>query len=195
MTVQTSAVRRRLREDQVVEREALETVESTGRQALAEMRRMVGVLREDGAVDGREPAPGLTQLVATRRAVPQRRAAGRRVGHRPRPATGARPRPDRLPTRPGRADQLAAACGLPEPGRGEDRLHRRAPRAGDPRRRATRSPRRPRRGTVCSVCGSGSRSTAATSWPGRGPKAASSCSPRFPWSPHERPSRPIRRGC
>lgn len=55
-------MRRRLHEDQVVEREALETVESTGRQALAEMRRMVGVLREDGAVDGREPAPGLSQL-------------------------------------------------------------------------------------------------------------------------------------
>ena len=60
MTVQTSAVRRRLRDDQVVEREALETVESAGRQALAEMRRMVGVLRADGVVEGREPAPGLS---------------------------------------------------------------------------------------------------------------------------------------
>ncbi len=73
MTVQTSAVRRRLREDQVVELEALETVEATGRQALAEMRRMVGVLREEGAVEGREPAPGLTQLP---RLVEQFRSAG-----------------------------------------------------------------------------------------------------------------------
>jgi signal transduction histidine kinase len=73
MTVQTSAVRRRLTEDQVVEREALETVESTGRQALAEMRRMVGVLREEGAVEGREPAPGLTQLSGL---VDQFRSAG-----------------------------------------------------------------------------------------------------------------------
>ena len=73
MTVQTSAVRRRLREDQVVEREALETVESTGRQALAEMRRMVGVLREDGEVDAREPAPGMDQLS---RLVEQFRSAG-----------------------------------------------------------------------------------------------------------------------
>lgn len=73
MTVQTSAVRRRLHQDQVVELEALETVESTGRQALAEMRRMVGVLREEGAVEGREPAPGLTQLP---RLVEQFRSAG-----------------------------------------------------------------------------------------------------------------------
>ena len=73
MTVQTSAVRRRLRDDQVVEREALETVESTGRQALAEMRRMVGVLRADGVVEGREPAPGLSQLSSL---VEQFRSAG-----------------------------------------------------------------------------------------------------------------------
>lgn len=76
MTVQTSAVRRRLTEDQVPEREALETVESTGRQALAEMRRMVGVLRQDGAVEGREPAPGLSELS---RLVEQFRSAGLHV--------------------------------------------------------------------------------------------------------------------
>ena len=34
--------------EQVVERQALETVESVGREALAEMRRMVGVLRQSG---------------------------------------------------------------------------------------------------------------------------------------------------
>jgi glucose-6-phosphate-specific signal transduction histidine kinase len=62
MTVQASAVRRRLAQDQGVEREALETVETVGREALAEMRRMVSVLRgADGAVD-REPPPGLEQL-------------------------------------------------------------------------------------------------------------------------------------
>jgi signal transduction histidine kinase len=62
MTVQASAVRRRLTDDQVVEREALEVVEATGREALAEMRRMVGVLREDGHATGREPPPGLGQV-------------------------------------------------------------------------------------------------------------------------------------
>ena len=45
MTVQASAVRRRLQPEQAVERQALETVEAVGREALAEMRRMVGVLR------------------------------------------------------------------------------------------------------------------------------------------------------
>ena len=62
MTVQASAVRRRLAPDQVVERQALETVEAVGREALTEMRRMVGVLREDGESAGREPPPGIDQL-------------------------------------------------------------------------------------------------------------------------------------
>ena len=45
MTVQASAVRTRLEPDQDKIREALLVVEQTGREALAEMRRMVGVLR------------------------------------------------------------------------------------------------------------------------------------------------------
>jgi signal transduction histidine kinase len=73
MTVQASAVRRRLSDDQVSEREALETVETTGRQALAEMRRMVGVLRQSGEAADRAPAPGLTELP---RLVEQFRSAG-----------------------------------------------------------------------------------------------------------------------
>jgi signal transduction histidine kinase len=62
MTVQASAVRRRLTPAQDVEREALETVERVGREALAEMRRMVGVLREAGLDPDREPPPGLAQV-------------------------------------------------------------------------------------------------------------------------------------
>ncbi len=66
MTVQASAVRRRLTPQQAAEREALETVEATGREALAEMRRMVGVLRDNGPAaepaSRREPPPGLGQL-------------------------------------------------------------------------------------------------------------------------------------
>jgi signal transduction histidine kinase len=51
-----------MRADQGKERAALETVESTGREALAEMRRMIGVLRgSDGAPD-RTPPPTLAQL-------------------------------------------------------------------------------------------------------------------------------------
>jgi signal transduction histidine kinase len=62
MTVQASAVRRRLAAEQVVERRALETVEATGREALAEMRRMVGVLRQPGADPELMPALGLDQV-------------------------------------------------------------------------------------------------------------------------------------
>jgi signal transduction histidine kinase len=62
MTVQASAVRRRLTAEQAAERQALETVESTGREALAEMRRMVGVLRHSGAEADLEPPPGLGQI-------------------------------------------------------------------------------------------------------------------------------------
>jgi signal transduction histidine kinase len=61
MTVQASAVRRRLRADQELERQALETVEAVGREALDEMRRMVGMLREDEDRVGRQPTPGLQQ--------------------------------------------------------------------------------------------------------------------------------------
>jgi len=62
MTVQASAVRRRLGADQAAEREALESVESVGREALGEMRRMVGVLRQSGDGPDREPPPGLSQV-------------------------------------------------------------------------------------------------------------------------------------
>jgi signal transduction histidine kinase len=62
MTVQASAVRRRLTPEQEVERQALETVETVGREALAEMRRMVGVLRQSGDDTELEPTPGLDQV-------------------------------------------------------------------------------------------------------------------------------------
>jgi signal transduction histidine kinase len=62
MTIQASAVRRVLTPDQKKERDALQAVEQTGREALAEMRRLVGVLRltEDGL--DLEPQPGLGQV-------------------------------------------------------------------------------------------------------------------------------------
>jgi len=62
MTVQASAVRRLLREDQEKEREALEVVEQTGRQALAEMRRLVGVLRRPEEAPALAPQPSLEFL-------------------------------------------------------------------------------------------------------------------------------------
>jgi signal transduction histidine kinase len=63
MVVQTSGVRRLLDDDQVRQREALLSVERTGREALAEMRRMLGVMppgEEQPA--SRVPQPGLQSL-------------------------------------------------------------------------------------------------------------------------------------
>lgn len=62
MTLHASAVRRRLAPDQVEEREALETVERSGREAMTEMRRMVAVLRQEGDATQLAPAPGLADL-------------------------------------------------------------------------------------------------------------------------------------
>jgi signal transduction histidine kinase len=62
MTVQASGVRRLLRPDQEREREALLIVERTGREALAEMRRMVGVLRRPEEGPALAPQPSLEHL-------------------------------------------------------------------------------------------------------------------------------------
>jgi signal transduction histidine kinase len=62
MTVQASAVRRLLLPEQEKEREALEVVETTGRQALAEMRRLVDVLRRPEEAPALAPQPSLAHL-------------------------------------------------------------------------------------------------------------------------------------
>jgi signal transduction histidine kinase len=62
MTVQAAAVRRLMRADQDKERAALETVEATGREALAEMRRVLGVLRSGDGAPELAPPPTLDQL-------------------------------------------------------------------------------------------------------------------------------------
>jgi signal transduction histidine kinase len=73
MTVQASAVRRLLEPDQEKVGEALQVVEQTGREALAEMRRMVGVLRHPEEAPALAPQPSLEQL---ERLVEQTREAG-----------------------------------------------------------------------------------------------------------------------
>ena len=63
MTVQTGAVRRLLQPDQVRERDALVSVEETGRKALTEMRRLLGVLKEDAEAHAPlAPQPGVGTL-------------------------------------------------------------------------------------------------------------------------------------
>jgi len=73
MTVQASAVRRLLHENQEREREALLVVEQTGREALAEMRRLVGVLRRPEEAPALAPQPGLEHVA---KLVDQAREAG-----------------------------------------------------------------------------------------------------------------------
>ncbi|MGZ4615090.1 MAG: sensor histidine kinase [Actinomycetes bacterium] len=70
MTVQVGAVRRRLTPGQTRERDSLVAVERTGREALAEMRRLVGLLNEE-EIPSYAPQPGmqaLDTLIATVRA-------------------------------------------------------------------------------------------------------------------------------
>jgi signal transduction histidine kinase len=62
MTVQAAAVRRLLRSDQDRERQSLLAVERTGREALAEMRRMVGVLRRPDEAEALAPQPSLRRV-------------------------------------------------------------------------------------------------------------------------------------
>jgi signal transduction histidine kinase len=73
MTVQAAGVRRRLKPDQEREREALLVVEQAGREALAEMRRLVGVLRRPEEAPALAPQPSLQHLD---RLVEQAREAG-----------------------------------------------------------------------------------------------------------------------
>ena len=62
VTIQTQAVRRRLGPDHAREAEDLAAVEATAREALAEMRRLFGVLRTDGESASLAPQPGLSEL-------------------------------------------------------------------------------------------------------------------------------------
>lgn len=73
VTIQTQAVRRRLGPEQAQEAVDLATVEATAREALAEMRRLFGVLRADGESVSLAPQPGLGELD---RLVEQSRAGG-----------------------------------------------------------------------------------------------------------------------
>jgi signal transduction histidine kinase len=62
MGVQAGAVRRLLPPEQVEQREALLSVEGTGRRALAEMRRMLGILRRSDDEVAHAPPPSLADV-------------------------------------------------------------------------------------------------------------------------------------
>jgi signal transduction histidine kinase len=62
MVVQAEGARRVLERDPERAREALDSIQDTGRKALADMRRSLGVLRADDADPALEPQPGLDDL-------------------------------------------------------------------------------------------------------------------------------------
>jgi signal transduction histidine kinase len=62
VAIQTQAVRRRLGPAHAKEAEDLAMVETTAREALAEMRRLFGVLRSEGESASLAPQPGLAEL-------------------------------------------------------------------------------------------------------------------------------------
>jgi signal transduction histidine kinase len=62
MVVQAGGVRGMLRPEQREERAALAAVESTGREAMAELRRMLGILRRGADGAGLDPPPRLAHL-------------------------------------------------------------------------------------------------------------------------------------
>jgi signal transduction histidine kinase len=76
MTVQSTAARRVLEKDPAQAATAMEAVERTGRDAMAEMRRMVSVLRPPARDDMLTPQPGIEDLDVL---VEQMEAAGLRV--------------------------------------------------------------------------------------------------------------------
>lgn len=62
MVVQADGARYQLEQDPVRAGRALETIASTGRESLQEMRRMLGLLRTGDAPSGTRPQPGLEDL-------------------------------------------------------------------------------------------------------------------------------------
>jgi signal transduction histidine kinase len=64
IAIQTQAVRRRLGPENAAEIDDLQGIETVARQAMAEMRRLLGILRAQGEAAELAPQPGLDQLPA-----------------------------------------------------------------------------------------------------------------------------------
>jgi signal transduction histidine kinase len=76
ITIQTQAVRKRLGPEHAAEIDDLRGIEGTARQAMAEMRRLLGVLRSEDDPPALAPQPGLDQLP---RLIAETRSAGVQV--------------------------------------------------------------------------------------------------------------------
>ena len=145
IVLQVGAVRHRMPESASADREALRNVEEAGRTALAEMRRLLNAMRDEGDTAELAPHPGLADLD---RLAPRRRRGrdgGRPAGARRAGAPPRGPRPLGVPDRAGGAHQQPQALGG-GPRRGHRGLRaRRAPaRGARPRRPRRDRPRRAR---------------------------------------------------
>ena len=159
---------------------ALHTIAATAREAQAEMRRALGILREQPGAP-LQPQPGVDELAAL---VARTREAGLAVElteEGPRAAARAGRRRDALPRRPGGAHQRAQARGAR--GRGERHAalgarpgHARRAR----RRRRRRAPPTTAAAAGSSGCASASSRAAARSAPARIRTAGSRSAPRSP---------------
>ena len=121
---------------------AFAAVEETGREALGEIRRLLGVLRRDDEELALAPQPSLAHLadLVARAHASGLRGRARRRG-RALAAPGGR-RPHRVPARPGGAGRRARGAGS-APRRRAGALRRRRARARGHRRRRVAAGRRP----------------------------------------------------
>ena len=160
-------------------RKALVAVEATSRQALVEMRRLLGVLRQEAETRGSlAPAPGLAEVESLAAEVA---SAGVRVEVRIEGTPSELPAgldlsayrivQEALTNVVRHAGPATARVAVRyAPGRGRHRGGRRRPRRPSPATRGTAA-------TASSGCASGPRSTAAPSRPARCPAAASGSRP------------------
>ena len=77
MVIQAGGARRLLRSDPERARDSILTVEQTGREALADLRRLLGMLRKDDDPRALAPQPGLGPAHGAARLAPRRPACVR----------------------------------------------------------------------------------------------------------------------
>ena len=137
---------------------ALEKIERSGREALVEMRRLLGVLREDGNDAALEPQPGIARSGARQRRPRGRPSGAARAGRRLGRAA-ARARALRLSHRAGGVDEHAAARQAEQPP-----SRQRLPASTSSRSWTTaREARANGAATACSGCGARRALSAASS--------------------------------
>ena len=108
MLIQAGAARQVVAQSPERATEALLTVEATGREAMAELRRLLGVLDDEGEGPGVAPQPGIDQLGVLLDRVRDAGLPARARGGRHAAARAAELRRHGLPDRPGGADQRAS---------------------------------------------------------------------------------------